>query len=87
MKAATLDVGTSPAEVTKVDAHGIWVLVGEKEYFLPHEDLPWFRKAKIDDVLNLAWDHDMRRRWPALDADLSIDSLEHPDRYPVVEEG
>jgi hypothetical protein len=57
MKSATLGVGTSPAEVTNVDIHGIWVLVGEKEYFLPHEDFPWFKKAKVEDILNLELHH------------------------------
>jgi len=87
MKSATLGVSTSPAEVTNVDTHGIWVLVGEKEYFLSHEDFPWFKRAKVEDILNLELHHGVHLYWPELDVDLSIDSLEHPERYPLVAEG
>jgi hypothetical protein len=28
--------------------------------------------------------HPGHLRWPALDVDLSVDSIEHPDRYPRI---
>jgi len=69
-----------------VDAHGIWVFVREKEYFLPYEDYPWFRKAKLEDIINVELHHRIHLYWPALDVDLSINSLEHPGQYPMVAE-
>ncbi len=87
MKSPTLGIGTSPAEVTNVDIHGIWVLVGDTECFLPHEDFPWFKKAKVEDILNLELHHVVHLCWSALDVDLSIDTLEHPERCPLVAEG
>ena len=40
------------------------MLVGQKEFFLPHEDFPWFKKAKIEDVLNLELHHGVHLYWP-----------------------
>jgi len=87
MKSPTLGADTSLAEVTNVDSHGIWILVREKEYFLPHEDFPWFKKARVEDILNVELLHGVHLHWPALDVDLTIDSLENPAKYPLVAEG
>ena len=76
----------SPAEITNVDRHGIWILVADREYFLPHEDFPWFRKARLDDILNVELHHGVHLHWPALDVDLTLDALENPGRYPLVAE-
>ena len=34
------------AEVTQIDKHGIWLLIGEKESFLPFENFPVFRDVQ-----------------------------------------
>jgi hypothetical protein len=86
MKSATLGTNTSLAEVTNVDTHGIWVLVRDKEHFLAHEDFPWFKKAKVEDILNVELLHGVHLHWPALDVDLALDSLENPGKYPLVAE-
>lgn len=86
MKSSTLGTSTSEVEVTNVDTHGIWVLVREREHFLPHEDFPWFKKARIEDILNVELLHGVHLYWPALDIDLTVDSLENPRKYPLVAE-
>jgi hypothetical protein len=86
MKSSTLGTSTSEAEVTNVDSHGIWVLVREEEHFLPHEDFPWFKKAKIEDILDVELLHGVHLYWPALDIDLTVDSLRNPRKYPLVAE-
>jgi hypothetical protein len=43
----------SQIEVTNVDSQGFWLLVEGKEYFLSHEDFPWFKESKPSDVLNV----------------------------------
>ena len=86
MTSLALGTSTSPAEVTNVDTHGIWIIVRNKEYFLSHEDFPWFRKARVEDVLNVELHHGVHLYWPALDVDLAVDSLENPGKYPLVAE-
>ena len=86
MTSLTLGTSPSPVEVTNVDTHGIWIIVRDKEHFLSHEDYPWFRKAKIEDILNVELHHDVHLYWPSLDVDLTVDSLENPGKYPLVAE-
>ena len=43
--------GTTPAGVTMINAHGILLFVGGKEYYLSYDRYPWFRNAKVSDVL------------------------------------
>ncbi len=75
---------TSAAEVTHISKHGLWVLVGEKEYLLTKEDFPWFADGKISEVENVELLHGTHLRWPDLDVDIELESLEYPDRYPLV---
>jgi len=74
---------TSGAEVTNVSGHGFWVLVDGRELFLPFEEFPWFRDATIAEITELERPRPEHLRWPRLDVDLTIDSIEHPDRYPL----
>ena len=75
---------TSGVEVTNMDRFGLWILVQEKEYFLPYEEYPWFKNAKVDQVLNVQLLHEDHLHWPELDVDLCIESLEQPNNYPLI---
>jgi len=86
MKSQKPGTSTSPVEVTNIDRHGLWVFVNGKEYFLPYEEYPWFRTARVSDVLNVQLLHGVHLHWPALDVDLSVKSLENPGEYPLVAE-
>jgi hypothetical protein len=84
MKSEALGTNTSEVEVTNISNHGLWLLIGDKESFLPFEDFPWFKKASVSAILNvemLSADH---LYWPDLDVDLSVESIEHPERFPLV---
>jgi hypothetical protein len=84
MNSSVLGAVTSAAEVTNMDRFGLWILVQEKEYFLPYEQYPWFKDAKVDQILNVQLLHEDHLHWPELDVDLCIESLEQPDKYPLV---
>ncbi len=79
-------INTSEAEVTQIDSHGIWILVKDKEYFLPYDDFPWFKKARVSDVFQVELHHGVHLHWPSLDVDLTLKSLDHPENYPRVAE-
>jgi hypothetical protein len=74
----------SPVEVSNIDRHGFWLLVADKEYFLPYGDFPWFRQARVDQILNVELLHGDHLRWPDLDVDLALDSLARPESFPLV---
>lgn len=86
MKSKTTGTNTSP-EVTHVSSHGIWLYWGEREYFLDYGQFPWFRDARIAEIIQVEAVTDSVLHWPALDVDLSLDIIEHPDRYPNVSKG
>jgi len=74
---------TSAPEVTNIEKLGLWVLVDNRELFLPYETFPWFRDAAVGMILDVTRPHPNHLRWPQLDIDLSIDSIEHPENYPL----
>jgi hypothetical protein len=84
MKSEKHGTTTSEIEVTNISLHGFWILVKEKEYFLPFTSFPWFRQAKVDDILNVELFKNQHLFWPSLDIDLTIDIIENPDNYPLV---
>jgi len=75
---------SSECEIANISPFGVWLLFGSKEYFLDHKKYPWFKKASVDDVLNVQSPKEGHLRWPTLDIDLHVDSLEHPERYPLI---
>jgi hypothetical protein len=74
---------SSRAEVTNISRHGFWLLLDERELFLPFEGYPWFRRASVEAILRLERPQPDHLHWPDLDIDLSVDSIEHPERYPL----
>jgi len=75
---------TSAAEVTNVSPHGFWLLLGLEELFVPFSDFPWFAKATIGDLAYVERPSPDHLYWPILDVDLSVDSIRHPERFPLV---
>ena len=73
----------SEVEVTNISTHGIWLLVGERELFLSYEDFPWFKEVPIGNILQVEQPTPGHFYWPDLDVDLSIESIEHPERFPL----
>ena len=83
MTSSKLGENISAAEVTNISAHGFWLFVGEKEYFLPYEKFPWFRDAKIGEILDVELLHGFHLHWPRLDVNLEVATLDDPDRFPL----
>ena len=73
----------SDVEVTNISTHGIWLLVGEREFFLSYEDFPWFKEVPIGNILRIEQPTPGHFYWPDLDVDLGIESIEHPERFPL----
>ena len=78
------NLGHTSVNVRSILPDGILVSVQGKDYFLSFERLPWFKTAKVSDIMNVVADGDDAICWEALDVGLEIDSLKHPERYPIV---
>jgi hypothetical protein len=74
---------TSAPEVTNISRHGFWLLIDGRELFLAFEYFPWFKNAPVNAILEVERPHLHHLRWPKLDVDLTVDSVEHPERYPL----
>ena len=72
------------AEVSHISTHGLWVLVNDREYMLSFSEYPWFSEAKLSEIQNVQVLHGSHLRWPMLDVDIELDSLETPERYPLI---
>lgn len=84
MKSVPRGKHTLAVEVTNVSAHGFWLFIDDREVFLPFKNFPWFRDVSIRELVNVARPHPHHLYWPDLDIDLAVDSIEHPERYPLV---
>jgi hypothetical protein len=84
MKSATRGRPTSVVEVTNVSKHGFWLLLGERELFVAFEHFPWFRHVSIGQLCNVELPHPHHLYWPDLDVDVAVESIDHPERYPLV---
>ncbi len=74
----------SDIEVTNISQHGFWILVDEKEYFLPFKSFPWFKNARISDLYTVERISEKHLYWKNLDIDLTLDIINNPDNYPLV---
>jgi hypothetical protein len=77
------NTSATEVEVLGLTPHALWVLVGGHEYMLDFERFPWFQEASIQEAsrVELRFDH---LYWPALDVDLHVDSVSHPEQFPMV---
>src|SRR5437867_3498773 len=84
MKSALHGKRTSGVEVTNISPQGFWILIDGREIFLPFTKFPWFRDAAVRSLTTVPRPHANHLYWPDLDVDLSVESIEHPDRFPLL---
>jgi len=74
---------TLEVEVTNIDRHGIWIYINGKEFLMTYKDYPWFKEAKIKDILDVKLLNKTHLYWPELDIDLDVKTVESPGKYPL----
>lgn len=87
MKSARLGRSTSRPEVTNISRHGFWILLEGEELFLPFDEFPWFRNAPVSAITQVERPRAQHLFWPDLDVDLSVESIRHPERFPLRAKG
>lgn len=75
---------TSPIEVVQLTPQGLWLAYQDREFFLDHDDFPWFREASARQVFNVTEVSSGHFYWPDIDIDLDVERIEHPERFPLV---
>jgi Protein of unknown function (DUF2442) len=76
--------GTLQAEVVNISEAGFWICVNDRRLFLPFREFPWFEDQPVARIRNIERPRPDHLHWPDLDIDLSIESIEHPDRFPMI---
>lgn len=84
MKSVRRGKRTSAVEVTNISGRGFWLLINERELFVSYEQFPWFKQAVIGQILQVEMPNPDHLYWPDLDVDLAVESIEHPERFPLV---
>lgn len=80
-----LGTNISQVEVLGLSKHGFWLLLDEEdELFVSFSEFPWFRKASMEQLFQVDRPQPHHLYWPELDIDLHIDSIRHPERFPLV---
>ena len=77
-------IATSPVEIVQVSGFGVWLAVEDEELFLDYLQFPWFKDATISSICAVEMPIQGHLYWPDLDIDLELDSIRHPDGYPLV---
>lgn len=70
--------------VLMINDKGIMLSVKGNDYFISYNRIPWMKNACISDALDVQMSGRNAIEWPKLDIDLEIDSLKHPERYPLI---
>lgn len=78
------NTSSTSADVLMINDRGLMISVQGHDYFLSYNRVPWMRDATINEVLDVRMSGKNAIEWPKLDVDLEIDSLKHPERYPLL---
>jgi hypothetical protein len=70
-------------EVSHIDTRGLWLFVDGTEHHMSFEDFPWFAEATVKQISQVERHGVDHMHWPELDVDLTLDMIDHPEKYPL----
>jgi hypothetical protein len=71
------------SEVTAVGRDGFWLISHDREYFVPFSNYPVFHQATVQEIFAMEEIARGQFRWESLDADIELEALAHPERFPL----
>jgi hypothetical protein len=84
MPSRTLAKNVLKSEITNILKSGFFLLVHDREYFVPFDTYPTFLNATIEQIHNFKEVSPGFFHWPRLDVDIELEALEHPERFPLI---
>jgi len=69
--------------VTHISSNGVWLLTHDEELFMSYDDFPWFKSQQIKSVINVEEQSPGHFYWPDIDVDLTLETIRHPERFPL----
>ena len=70
--------------VTHVSEHGFRLLLEGEELLLPFVHFPWFKSATVQQISNVERPSPEHPYWQNLDVDLAVESIRHPEAFPLI---
>lgn len=78
------NTNSTSVDVLMINEKGVMISVMGQDYFLSYNRVPWMRDATINEVLDVRMNGKNAIEWPKLEVDLEVESLRHPERYPLL---
>ena len=75
--------GISVCKITSINDLGLWVLLDDKEYFIPFSYYPGFKDASLNQVLKIRFLSPSQLHWDELDIDIELQALDQPEFFPL----
>ena len=75
---------TSDCKLTSINDLGLWILIEDKEYFIPFKDYPGFRASYLDQIFKIRYYPSGQLSWEELDIDIDIKALSEPESFPLI---
>lgn len=77
-------IKTKTAQISHISPFGLWILIENTEYFIDFKDYPYFYKATLNQILDFSVDICGNFHWESLDIDIEKESLDSPEKYPLI---
>ncbi len=87
MSLSITGTGISDSNVTNITDLGFWVMIADKEYFIPFSHYPAFRHATINQIVSVTFLSSSQLSWKDLDIDIELEALEKPESFPLIYQG
>jgi hypothetical protein len=84
MDSSKSGISTSACNVTGINDLGFWVLVNDKEYFVPFSDYPGFKDTSVNQILNIRFYAPSQLHWEDIDIDIELNALSQPASFPLI---
>jgi len=74
----------SECSITSINDLGLWILIEDKEFFIPFSDYPGFKDSSVNQILNIQFFPPSQLHWIDIDMDIELPSLAHPESFHLV---
>jgi hypothetical protein len=71
------------SEVTNINSLGFYVLIDNKEYFVPFREYPAFKNIPVSDIFEMILLSPEQLYWEKYDIDIELSALKAPHLFPL----
>lgn len=72
------------SNVSNISEFGFWLIVDDKEYFIPFDKFPEFKSVPVNQIFSVKQLSPTQLYWEELDFDIELAALENPEHFPLI---